>query len=115
IDELVTKYRNEIGMQPRSIIDHEIVQRCVYALVNEGARILEEGIALRASDIDVVYLTGYGFPPAKGGPMFYAQSVGLKSVVNSMRAFAQNDHADAKFWQPAKLLLDACESGQWPR
>jgi 3-hydroxyacyl-CoA dehydrogenase len=115
IDELVTKYRNEIGMQPRSIIDHEIVQRCVYALVNEGARILEEGIALRASDIDVVYLTGYGFPPAKGGPMFYAQSVGLKSVVNSMRAFAQNDHADPKFWQPAKLLLEACESGQWPR
>ncbi len=91
------------------------MQRCVYALVNEGARILEEGIALRASDIDVVYLTGYGFPAAKGGPMFYAQTVGLKSVVDSMRAFAQNDHADPKFWQPAKLLQDAAQVGKWPR
>jgi len=115
IDELVTEYRNEIGMTPRTITDDEIVQRCVYALVNEGARILEEGIALRASDIDVVYLTGYGFPAAKGGPMFYAQTVGLKNVVESMRSFAQNDHADPKFWQPAKLLQDAAASGQWPR
>ena len=115
IDELVTQYRSEIGMTPRPITDDEIVQRCVYALVNEGARILEEGIALRASDIDVVYLTGYGFPAAKGGPMFYAQTVGLKRVVDSMREFAQNDHADPKFWQPAKLLQDAAASGKWPR
>ena len=115
IDELVTQYRNEIGMKARSITDHEIVQRCVYALVNEGARILEEGIALRAGDIDVVYLTGYGFPAAKGGPMFYAQSVGLMSVVNSMRSFAQNNHADPKFWRPAKMLLDSAQSGLWPR
>ena len=112
IDELVTQYRNEIGMTPRTITDDEIVQRCVYALVNEGARILEEGIALRASDIDVVYLTGYGFPAAKGGPMFYAQTVGLKNVVDSMRAFAQNDHADPKFWQPAKLLQEAAAGRQ---
>ena len=115
IAELVTQYRKEIGMSPRTIADDEIVQRCVYALVNEGARILEEGIALRASDIDVVYLTGYGFPAAKGGPMFYAQTVGLNNVVNSMRAFAQNDHADPKFWQPAKLLQEAAQSGKWPR
>jgi 3-hydroxyacyl-CoA dehydrogenase len=115
VRELVTKYRNEIGMTPRSITDKEIVQRCVYALVNEGARILEEGIALRAGDIDVVYLTGYGFPAAKGGPMFYAQTVGLKKVVESMRGFARNEHADPKFWQPAKLLLDSAESGKWPR
>jgi 3-hydroxyacyl-CoA dehydrogenase len=115
VSELVTQYRNEIGMTARSITDQEIVQRCVYALVNEGARILEEGIALRASDIDVVYLTGYGFPAAKGGPMFYAQTVGLNKVVESMRGFARNEHADPKFWQPAKLLLDAAESGKWPR
>ena len=115
IDELVTQYRNEIGMRPRTITEDEIVQRCVYALVNEGAKILEEGIALRASDIDVVYLTGYGFPAAKGGPMFYAQTVGLKNVVESMREFARNTHADAKFWQPAKLLQDSAGSGQWPR
>jgi 3-hydroxyacyl-CoA dehydrogenase len=115
VSELVTQYRNEIGLTPRSITDQEIVQRCVYALVNEGARILEEGIALRAGDIDVVYLTGYGFPAAKGGPMFYAQTVGLGKVVESMRGFARNEHADPKFWQPAKLLLDSAESGKWPR
>jgi 3-hydroxyacyl-CoA dehydrogenase len=115
VSELVTQYRNEIGMTARSITDQEIVQRCVYALVNEGARILEEGIALRASDIDVVYLTGYGFAAAKGGPMFYAQAVGLNKVVESMRGFARNEHADPKFWQPAKLLLDAAASGKWPR
>ncbi|MDQ3445377.1 MAG: 3-hydroxyacyl-CoA dehydrogenase, partial [Pseudomonadota bacterium] len=115
VSELVTQYRNEIGMQARSIADGEIVQRCVYALVNEGARILEEGIAMRASDIDVVYLTGYGFPAAKGGPLFHAQTVGLNKVVASMHEFARNEHADPKFWQPAKLLLDAAESGKWPR
>ena len=115
VSELVDKYRNEIGMTARPITDDEIIQRCVYALVNEGARILEEGIAMRASDIDVVYLTGYGFPAAKGGPMFYAQMVGLNKVVASMREFARNPHADPKFWQPAKLLLDAADSGKWPR
>ena len=115
VSELVTQYRNDIGMRPRAITDDEIVQRCVYALVNEGARILDEGIALRASDIDVVYLTGYGFPAAKGGPMFYAQTVGLKNVVDSMRSFAQNDHVDPKFWTPAKLLQEAAASGKWPR
>jgi 3-hydroxyacyl-CoA dehydrogenase len=60
-------------------------------------------------------LTGYGFPAAKGGPMFYAQTVGLKNVVDSMHSFAQNDHADPKFWQPAKLLQDAATGSQWPR
>ncbi|MGZ8994786.1 MAG: 3-hydroxyacyl-CoA dehydrogenase family protein, partial [Burkholderiaceae bacterium] len=115
VSELVAAYRSEIGMTARSIPDDEIVQRCVYALVNEGARILEEGIAMRASDIDVVYLTGYGFPAAKGGPMFYAQMVGLNKVVASMREFARNEHADPKFWQPARLLLDAAQSGKWPR
>ena len=115
VNELITKYRADAGTKPRTIGDEEIVQRCVYALVNEGARVLEEGIALRASDIDVVYLTGYGFPAAKGGPMFYAQTVGLNQVVASMLRFAQNEHADPKFWQPAKLLLASAQSGKWPR
>ncbi|HYM48897.1 MAG TPA: 3-hydroxyacyl-CoA dehydrogenase NAD-binding domain-containing protein, partial [Burkholderiaceae bacterium] len=114
IAELITKYRDKVGLTPRTIDDEEIVQRCVYALVNEGARILEEGIALRASDIDVVYLTGYGFPAAKGGPMFHAQTVGLGKVVASMQRFAQNEHADPEFWQPAKLLLASAQSGKWP-
>jgi len=91
-------------MERRAISDEEIVERCIYALVNEGARILEEGIAQRAVDIDVVYLTGYGFPIARGGPMFYADSLGLYNVVRSMHRFAANPHGDPGFWQPAPLL-----------
>jgi 3-hydroxyacyl-CoA dehydrogenase len=115
IDALIAAYRAEIRMSPRAISDEEIVQRCVYALVNEGAKILEEGIALRASDIDVVYLTGYGFPAARGGPMFHAQQVGLDRVVATMQRFAQNPHADAAFWRPARLLVEAAKGGQWPK
>ncbi len=115
VDELVREYRAEIGITPRTIGNEEIVQRCVYALANEGARILEEGIAIRSSDIDVVYLTGYGFPASKGGPMFHAQTVGLENIVASMQRFAQNEHADPKFWRPAKLLVEAAAQGHWPR
>jgi 3-hydroxyacyl-CoA dehydrogenase len=113
IDALIERYRREIGIVPRSIGADEIVERCVYALVNEGARLLAEGIALRASDIDVVYLAGYGFPPARGGPMYHAQSVGLGNVVASMARFAVNAHADPAFWQPAPLLLEAAARGKW--
>ena len=84
VDQLIADYRREIGIAPRKIDDDEIVDRCILALVNEGARILEEGIALRASDIDIVYLTGYGFPRFRGGPMFYADTVGLYRVVRRM-------------------------------
>ncbi len=115
IDHLIERYRTEIGMRPRAIGDDEIVQRCVYALVNEGARILAEGIALRASDIDVVYLAGYGFPVARGGPMFHAQAVGLDKVVAAMTRFASNQHADPAFWQPAPLLVEAAKNGRWPK
>jgi 3-hydroxyacyl-CoA dehydrogenase len=115
IEVLIASYRAENEIVPRAIPDEEIVQRCVYALVNEGARILEEGIALRASDIDVVYLTGYGFPVAKGGPMFHAQQVGLDNVVATMKRFAGNPNADPAFWQPAPLLVEAAKSGRWPK
>jgi 3-hydroxyacyl-CoA dehydrogenase len=115
IDTLIEAYRAEIGLRPRRIDDEEIVQRCVYALVNEGARILAEGIALRASDIDVVYLTGYGFPVATGGPMFHAQTVGLANVVATMKRFAGNSHADPAFWEPAPLLVTASAAGRWPK
>jgi 3-hydroxyacyl-CoA dehydrogenase len=113
IDALIDAYRKEIGIKPRAISDEEIVQRCVYALVNEGARILDEGIALRASDIDVAYLAGYGFPPATGGPMFYAQSVGFERVIKSMEKFAGNAHADPVFWNPASRLRRAAVEGHW--
>jgi 3-hydroxyacyl-CoA dehydrogenase len=98
------KERAARGAVPRQIGDEEIVQRLVFALVNEGARIVEEGIALRASDIDVVYLSGYGFPAFRGGPMCHADTVGLAKVVAAMKRFAQNPLDDAGFWQPAPLL-----------
>ena len=112
VDELIADYRKEIGIVPREIEDDEIVDRCVLALVNEGARIVEEGIALRASDLDVVYLTGYGFPRYRGGPMFYADTLGLYRVVRRMREFAANPHADARFWQPAPLLERLAAAGK---
>jgi len=111
-EAMIDAYRSEMGITPRQISDEEIVDRCVYALVNEGARILEEGIALRASDIDIVYLTGYGFPRAKGGPMCYAETVGLDKVVARMQEFARNPKAAPEFWQPANLLLDRARSGK---
>ncbi|MGB3427122.1 MAG: 3-hydroxyacyl-CoA dehydrogenase NAD-binding domain-containing protein [Burkholderiaceae bacterium] len=115
IDALIAAYRSEMKVRPRTISEEEIVQRCVYALVNEGAKILEEGIALRASDIDVVYLTGYGFPVRTGGPMFHAQQVGLDKVVATMKDFAGNPQADPKFWEPAPLLVEAAKNGRWTK
>ncbi len=115
IDTMIEAYRAEIGLRPRRIDDEEIVQRCVYALVNEGARILAEGIALRASDIDVVYLTGYGFPVATGGPMFHAQQVGLPNVVATMKRFAANPHADPASGSRPRCWLPRPPSGRWPK
>jgi 3-hydroxyacyl-CoA dehydrogenase len=111
VEELITSHRAKIEVSPRQIDDSEIVDRLVYALVNEGARILEEGIAARASDIDVVYLTGYGFPHARGGPMFHADQVGLDQVLRRVREFARNPHGDPASWRPALLLERLAESG----
>jgi len=112
VEEVIVTYRKEKGVTPRKISDNEIVERCIYALVNEGARILEEGIAQRASDIDMVYLSGYGFPLFRGGPMFYADTVGLYSVARSMKHFAAADPSDAKFWEPASLLAKLASEGK---
>ena len=112
VEALIDAYRKEIGVTPRAISNEEIVQRCIFALVNEGARILEERIAQRASDIDVVYLTGYGFPSWRGGPMYYAESVGLRNVVAAIQHFASLPNADAEFWQPAPLLAERAASGR---
>ncbi|HEX6297064.1 MAG TPA: 3-hydroxyacyl-CoA dehydrogenase NAD-binding domain-containing protein, partial [Burkholderiales bacterium] len=110
VDEIIQKYRSEIGVKPRQISDEEIVERCIYALVNEGAHILEEGIALRASDIDMVYLTGYGFPPYRGGPMFYADTVGVKNVLAAIERF-QKGYQGAQ-WKPAPLLVRLAKEGR---
>src|SRR5688572_25146587 len=105
VDQIIAEERKALKIQPRKIPNAEIVDRLLYALVNEGARILEEGIAQRASDIDVVYLTGYGFPVHRGGPMFHASRVGLGQVLRRMREFAANKHAEPESWKPAKLLV----------
>ena len=112
VAEVLNDYRRTTGIEPRQIGDEEICQRLVYALVNEGARILEEGIAQRASDIDVIYLAGYGFPLWRGGPMHYAQSIGLATMVESMNRFAKNPHADPSFWVPASNLAACAQSGK---
>ncbi|MDB5818072.1 MAG: fadN [Rhizobacter sp.] len=110
--EMIEKHRAELGITPRKISDDEIVQRLVYSLVNEGARLLEEGIAQRASDIDMVYLTGYGFPMFRGGPMNYADTQGLFNVVQAMKRFARNPADDATFWEPAPLLARLAAEGK---
>jgi len=110
-EQLIADYRAAHGITPRQIGDAEIVERCIYALVNEGARILAEGIAARASDIDIVYLNGYGFPAHRGGPMLYADTVGLPNVVRALRRFAAEPGADAS-WQPAPLLVELAEAGK---
>jgi 3-hydroxyacyl-CoA dehydrogenase len=109
---MVAAHRKELGITPRKISDEEIVQRLVFALVNEGAHILEEGIAARASDIDMVYITGYGFPIHRGGPMLYADQVGLVNVMHAMKRFQRNPHDDAKFWEPAPLLVKLASEGK---
>jgi 3-hydroxyacyl-CoA dehydrogenase len=112
VNDMLGKHRADLGITPRKIGDDEIVHRLVYALVNEGARIVEEGIALRASDIDMVYLTGYGFPLWRGGPMNYADTVGLWNVVQAMKKFSKNPADDQAFWQPAPLLAKLAAEGK---
>jgi 3-hydroxyacyl-CoA dehydrogenase len=111
VDELIARHREAIRAPQRRIDPAEIVDRLVYALVNEGAKILEEKIAQRASDIDIVYLMGYGFPIHRGGPMFYADTVSLYSVVQRMRQFSRNPHGDPAFWIPAPLLARLAAAG----
>src|SRR5271154_3300741 len=108
-DELIRKWVTEAKSPEREISAAEIVDRCLYALVNEGARILEEGFALRASDIDIIYLNGYGFPAYRGGPMWYADTVGLKKVYDRIAGF-HRDHGE--IWKPAPLLKQLAEQGK---
>jgi len=101
LSDLVRKWAAEAGITQHKISSEEIVDRCIYALVNEGARILGEGIALRAVDIDIIYLNGYGFPAYRGGPMWYADTVGLDRVYSCILGF-QRQYGE--LWEPAPLL-----------
>src|ERR1700720_3193385 len=109
VPELVRKWVDEAGIAQRQISAGEITDRCLYALVNEGARILEEGFALRASDIDIIYVNGYGFPAHRGGPMWYADTLGLKQVYDRISEF-HRQHGE--IWQPAPLLKQLAEQGK---
>jgi 3-hydroxyacyl-CoA dehydrogenase len=109
VAELIKKWAKEAGIPQRQISREEIVDRCIYALVNEGARILEEGYALRAVDIDIIYLNGYGFPAYRGGPMCYADTVGLRNVYNRILEF-RRQHGE--IWEPAPLLKELAEQGK---
>ncbi len=104
-----------LGVPQRKPGREEILERCLYGLINEGARVLEDGIALRASDIDVVYTSGYGFPRYRGGPMFYADTVGLKKIYDRILDFQRT--LDPHYWQPAPLLEKLAKKGstfaQW--
>ena len=109
VERLVREAAAEGKIQQRQISAQEIVDRCIYALVNEGARILEEGFALRSVDIDIIYLNGYGFPAYRGGPMKYADTVGLKKVYERIQEF-HRQHGET--WEPAPLLKRLAEEGK---
>ncbi|PPE74113.1 3-hydroxyacyl-CoA dehydrogenase [Solimonas fluminis] len=112
VEKIILDVSKEAGVTRRAIPDSEIVERLVYALVNEGARIVEEGIALRASDIDMMYLNGYGFPLHLGGPMLYADMQGLDKVAARCREFAKNPLSAPGFWEPAPLLAKLAAEGK---
>jgi 3-hydroxyacyl-CoA dehydrogenase len=112
VTAIIEQYRRQKGITPREVSPQEIVERCVYALINEGARILADGIAQRSSDIDLVYLNGYGFPAYRGGPMFFADQTGLRDIERALKRIAAQPGSDAAAWTPAPLLTRLAEQGQ---
>ena len=109
VDDMIVAYSKEAGVERRKISDEEIVERLVFSLANEGAKILEEGIASKASDVDMVYLTGYGFPLWRGGPMLYADTVGLYNVERAIRRYAQQRNGEA--WEVAPSIVELAANG----
>ncbi len=101
VEKVILDFARKRGIERRKISDQEILERCIYPMINEGAKILDEGIALRASDIDIVWITGYGWPVYRGGPMHYAEALGLDHVLERLRAY-QAIHGDA--FKPSSLL-----------
>jgi 3-hydroxyacyl-CoA dehydrogenase len=109
VESLIRQTARDAGIAQRNITSDEILDRCLYIMINEGARILQEGYALRAADIDTIYLTGYGFPGYRGGPMWYADTVGLKKVLDRIVEFHR---VHGELWEPAPLLRQLAESGR---
>ena len=109
VDNLILEISKENGFTRREVTDQEILERCLYPLVNEGAKILEEGLALRASDIDVIWMYGYGFPRYRGGPMFWADLVGLQTIYDVMSRL-YDQHGD--WLEPAPLLQRLAAQGK---
>jgi 3-hydroxyacyl-CoA dehydrogenase len=108
-EQIIQDFRAKAGSTPREISDQEILERCIYPMINEGAKILEEGKAMRASDIDVVWLNGYGWPAYRGGPMHYANEIGLSTVLDKMKAFEAKLGAQFK---PSALLEKLAAEGK---
>jgi 3-hydroxyacyl-CoA dehydrogenase len=108
VEALIRTVAREAGIEPRQVCDAEIVDRAICALVNEGARVLEEGLAARAADIDVIYTSGYGFPAWRGGPMFHADTVGLAAILERIQGF-ERTHGER--WRPAPLLVELARRG----
>src|SRR5690606_25839431 len=110
VDTLIAEYRQEQGITPREIGEQEILERCMYVMINEGAKILEEGIADRSLDIDVVWIYGYGFPAYRGGPMFWADQIGLDKILASVKKFHSSLGGDQ--WKPSALLEKLAAEGK---
>jgi 3-hydroxyacyl-CoA dehydrogenase len=110
VDNLIVEHSKQVGIERRTISDEEIIERCLYAMINEGAKILQEGVAARPVDIDMVWIHGYGFPVYRGGPMFYADQVGLKAIYDTILKY--RDRFGPDFWTPAPLLAELAESSK---
>jgi 3-hydroxyacyl-CoA dehydrogenase len=109
VQALIRNEAERLGVEQREISEQEIVERCIYGLVTEGARILEDGIATRSSDIDVIWINGYGFPRHRGGPMHYADAIGLDRIYETVCAF--RDRFGDRYWAPPELLRTLAASG----
>ncbi|MFL6647533.1 MAG: 3-hydroxyacyl-CoA dehydrogenase family protein, partial [Sulfurifustaceae bacterium] len=110
IEDLIVKHSQERGIERRRISDEEIIERALYSMINEGAKILEEGIAARPLDIDIVWIYGYGFPVYRGGPMFYADQIGLKTVYEAILKYQKQ--VGPEYWTPAPLLEKLAKAGK---
>ncbi len=110
VEKIILEFSEKAGLERREISEEEILERCIYPMINEGAKILEEGIAIRASDIDVTWVYGYGWPVYRGGPMHYADSIGLDTIVAAMRKYGEQTGDPG--WEPAALMLRLAEEGK---